>query len=231
MTALTGTLLPAVAKLRGQPRSHSKPGNLLTDEKFARFLGELSVGTKTSTALTMLRISPSSLEGRIREDKKAKGQIDDARVVSLRRLWSEDVLEAVLVNIAMGATVKQACTDVEMQGSIASFYSLILRDPTMREAYDEARTIQAEKMAIDDIIEIADETENDETWDGKGNAAAVNRARLKVDSRKWIAGKLNFKRFGDKQQVDLEANIVVDHAARLEEARKRKEVAHNQRNK
>jgi len=232
MTALTGVLLPAVAanKTRKQRAEDNKKATVvrkpITETKWKELLGVISTGATLPTALKQLKIYPSALEAHLSADKKAKSQLDDAKIKALRATWSEDMLEDVLVSIAMGATVTQACRDANMAGNIETFYRLMLRDPTMKEAYDEARMIQAEKMAIDDIIEISDETENDETWDGKGNAAAVNRARLKVDSRKWIAGKLNFKRFGDKQQVDLEANIIVDHAARLEEARKRKEAAH-----
>lgn len=220
MTALAGTLLPATQGGKGKGGiAHN-----ISDEKWAKFIGRISTGELIKPTLKSLQIHRSSLEAKLL-DKKARSQYDNAKIMAMRQIWAEDVLEDVLVNIAMGGTVAQACKEAFMEEHVDSFYRLIMRDPAVKEAYDEARTIQAEKMAIDDIIEISDDVANDETWDGKGNSAAVNRSRLKVDSRKWIAGKLNFRRFGDKQQVDLEANIVVDHAARLEAARKRKENA------
>lgn len=217
--ALKGVLLPAVS---GET---TMPAYVVEENTWKRFIGAVSSGTRVKSALSKANMSHGSLEAALL-DKKLRSQYDDAKTKALRIAWSEEVLEDVLVAIAMGATVKAACEQSFMEDKIDSFYRLMLRDPGIREAYDEARMIQAEKMAIDDVIEIADDKEKDETWDGKGNSAAVNRSRLMVDSRKWIAGKLHYKRFGDRQQVDVDANVVVDHAARLEAARKRKENAY-----
>ena len=157
---------------------------------------------------------------------QAKATWEDAKTAALWRNWDLETLEDILAKVAAGGTVRSAIAEFALEegpNAEVMFYRLILRDPVMKQMYDEARMIQAEKMAIDDVIEIADDTSNDETADGRPNSAAVNRSRLKVQSRQWIAGRLHFKRFGDKQQIDLDANITVDHAARLEEARRRKD--------
>lgn len=228
MTALTGTLLPAVAskRVKGKnlnTRPKSKPQRQFSEQTWSQFLGRIANGEGVPQSVKAMRMTPSVLEGYLTTNKKAKGQLDDAKLKSLHRLWSEDMLEEALVSIAMGSTVRQACSKVLMEDNVDSFYRLVMRDPNVKIAYEESRMIQAEKMAIDDIIEIADDAENDETFDGKPNSAAVNRARLKVDSRKWIASKLHYKRFGDRIHQDIDATVVVDHAARLEAARKRKD--------
>ena len=61
-----------------------------------------------------------------------------------------------------------------------------------REQYAHAREVQAEVRA-DEIVDIADATEG-------GSNEAVQSARLRVDSRKWIASKLLPKKYGDKIQ-------------------------------
>lgn len=233
MTALTGTLLPAIAADRkthlnkkARASNHSEDKFCLSPRKWELVLGRVSAGENVNVAIKGLMIAKSLFEGHLLADKKAKGQLDDAKLQALHRIWSEDMLESVLVDIAMGATVKQACTNVFMEDRIDTFYRVIMRDPAAKEAYEEARMIQAEKMAIDDIIEISDNAAMDETIEGKPNSAAVNRSRLKVDSRKWIASKLHYKRFGDRIQQDVEQHLVIDHAARLDAARKRKEKAH-----
>ncbi len=58
------------------------------------------------------------------------------------------------------------------------------------EQYTRARQAQAELRA-DEIIDIADGAEH-------GASEAVQAARLRVDARKWAAGKLAPKRYGDK---------------------------------
>jgi hypothetical protein len=237
MTALTGTVLPAIAADRKTDLRSKTPVKPqievrgMSPQKWDKVLGRVAHGENIRNAIRGLKIAPSVLEGHLISDKKAKEQLDNAKIQALYRVWSEELLEDALVAIALGATVKQACAQVGLENKIDSFYRLIMRDPSAKEAYEEARMIQAEKMAIDDIIEISDDSDKDETFDGKPNSAAVNRARLMVDSRKWIASKLHYKRFGDRIQQDIEQNIVVDHAARLEAARKRKDDAYAKRKK
>ena len=72
-----------------------------------------------------------------------------------------------------------------------------------RDQYAHARAMQADRL-FDEAIEIADDASADwvETDDGKKvlNHEHVQRSRLRVDTRKWAAGKLAPKRYGDKLQ-------------------------------
>ena len=72
------------------------------------------------------------------------------------------------------------------------------------ELYARAREARADKLA-EDIIEIADASENDTYTDENGvertNQEVVARARLRVDARKWLAAKMLPKKYGDKLQV------------------------------
>ena len=70
-----------------------------------------------------------------------------------------------------------------------------LRDPDKKEfleSYLCAREAQADLLS-DEIIEIADET-----GDAKERATDIASARLRNDARKWKAGKLSPKKYGDK---------------------------------
>jgi hypothetical protein len=73
-----------------------------------------------------------------------------------------------------------------------------------RDQYARARETQADSLA-DDILSIADDARND--WmekhgeDDKGwqeNGEALRRSQLRIDSRKWLAGKMKPKKYGDK---------------------------------
>ena len=69
--------------------------------------------------------------------------------------------------------------------------------------YARARDLRADTL-FDEALEIADETSDD--WiraeDEKKvlDHEHVQRSRLRVDTRKWAAGKLAPKRYGDKLQ-------------------------------
>ena len=70
-----------------------------------------------------------------------------------------------------------------------------------REQYTRAREAQAEIMA-DEIKDIADDDPMEEWMTKAGkvvrrDSAGVNRNRLRVDARKWVAAKLLPKKYGD----------------------------------
>ncbi len=77
--------------------------------------------------------------------------------------------------------------------------------PLFGEQYARAKAAQIENLA-DEIIEIADNTSRDvfEGSDGQIviNSGAINRDRLRIDSRKWTASKLLPKVYGDKKDTD-----------------------------
>ena len=66
--------------------------------------------------------------------------------------------------------------------------------------YTRAKEDQADLLA-EQILEISDDKAGDllsGEFGEVGNTANIQRARLQVDSRKWIAAKLKPKKYGDK---------------------------------
>jgi hypothetical protein len=71
------------------------------------------------------------------------------------------------------------------------------------DQYARAREAQADKLA-EDILAIADDGSNDtyKTEDGEAtNYDVIARSRLRVDARKWLAGKMAPKKYGEKVAV------------------------------
>lgn len=94
--------------------------------------------------------------------------------------------------------------------SVATVFNWLRDNKSFLDNYTRAKDCQADFMA-DEILEIADDTSNDTkyTEDGReyANSEWINRSRLRVDARKWIASKLKPKKYGDKLEVDLPNNI------------------------
>ncbi|MFZ2110073.1 MAG: hypothetical protein WAV18_32660 [Roseiarcus sp.] len=74
-----------------------------------------------------------------------------------------------------------------------------------RNQYNRAREAQADSL-VDDILPIADDARNDwmkrngENATGyQENGEALRRSALRIDARKWLAGKMAPKKYGDKQ--------------------------------
>lgn len=73
--------------------------------------------------------------------------------------------------------------------------------------YARAKDLQVEFL-VEECMEIADGSENDIVTINKGdeeyqqvNHENIQRSKLRIDMRKWQAGKLKPKKYGDKQQV------------------------------
>lgn len=81
---------------------------------------------------------------------------------------------------------------------------------------------------MEEILEIADDTSQDQLVDshGKVNHQAINRARLKIDTRKWLASKLVPKTYGThptEEEVDLKMEQDIKERFRLLDEKNRKE--------
>jgi hypothetical protein len=118
--------------------------------------------------------------------------------------YTPELADLICDRIANGESLRAICNDDEVPVK-ASTVCLWLKDhPEFAEQYTRAREIQADKL-FDEILEIADEREGDtvETPDGRElvNHDAIARAKLRVDARKWMAGKLRPKVYGDKIAV------------------------------
>jgi len=87
-----------------------------------------------------------------------------------------------------------------------TLYTWINEDKELYDRYARAKELQAHHIT-GQILEIADETSNDYSTNKFGeevtNNEAIARSRLKIDARKWLAGKLHQKVYGDKVSTEL----------------------------
>ena len=78
------------------------------------------------------------------------------------------------------------------------------------DLYEQACAIKAEKLA-DELVSIADDGTNDymtrQRQDGEEyevvNAEHIQRSRLRVDTRKWVASKLLPKKYGERNSIEV----------------------------
>jgi hypothetical protein len=75
------------------------------------------------------------------------------------------------------------------------FYPQLDRNPALAERYTAARVASLDTMA-EDAVAIADDP-----------AIDANKARVMVDTRKWFLSKLAPKKYGDRIDVSVSANI------------------------
>ena len=83
-----------------------------------------------------------------------------------------------------------------------SVYTWLRNDGDFLERYARAREAQADKLAKE-ILELSDKIEDD-------NPVRVQRARLQVDSRKWLAARLAPKKYGDHISHDVKGGTNIN---------------------
>lgn len=105
----------------------------------------------------------------------------------------------ICAKLVMGESLRSICSAEDMP-AIATVYLWLGKHPEFMEQYTRAREDQADTLA-DEIIDIADDATQDTIKvDGveRPNSEWINRSRLRVDARKWVASKLKPKKYGDK---------------------------------
>jgi hypothetical protein len=124
--------------------------------------------------------------------------------------YSDDAAVEICSRIASGEALTRVCQDDHLPG-ITTVYKWLVENATFAEHYTRARADQADTIA-DEIMLIAD-TEPD-----------PNRAKVRIDARKWIASKLKPQRYGEKIDISGEISnkitairrIIVDDGAEIE---------------
>ena len=151
--------------------------------------------------------------------KKAAGVAASARKATTKKKAPykydrESAIATVLEELASGRSLIAICQS-EGRPSFTTFMRWLAEQgeagDLLRDQYARAREAQAEFMA-EEILAIADEEctmvkadkhgSRDDDGDGHTevvfDATAVQRNRLRVDSRKWLLSKMVPKKYGDK---------------------------------
>lgn len=112
--------------------------------------------------------------------------------------YTEKTAGLICELIASGESLNRICKAVEGMPDKATVFRWMIAHSEFRDNYARAKEIQAELMA-EELLEIADDKSDDVSGELKlPNSVAVQRSKLQVDTRKWIASKLLPKKYGDK---------------------------------
>lgn len=117
--------------------------------------------------------------------------------------YTEELVGIILDRIASGESLNKIIKDKDMPAN-STVYKWLSIYPEFSEKYARARENQQEAMA-DEILLICDEEED------------VNRARLKVDTRKWLMARLAPKKYSDTKNLNLDAKVTMTHEEWLDQ--------------
>lgn len=124
--------------------------------------------------------------------------------------YNEEVAEEIIGRILDGQGVAEIGRD-ETMPSERTIFRWLAKYEEFCQRYARAKEISAEVMG-EELLDIADNGSND--WmerkdkDGENigwqvNGEAIQRSRVRIDTRKWLMGKLKPKKYGDKLGLNV----------------------------
>ncbi|MBQ0707851.1 terminase small subunit protein [Ochrobactrum sp. AP1BH01-1] len=128
--------------------------------------------------------------------------------------YTQEVADLICERIADGESLRTICDDQGMP-SRTTVFKWLSRFNEFADQYARAREAQADTL-FDEILSIADDGRND--WmektnkDGEVigevfNKEAVQRSSLRVEARKWMAGKLRPKKYSEKLDLNVSGSL------------------------
>ena len=109
--------------------------------------------------------------------------------------YTDEIADDICERLANGESLRRICLTPNYPRQ-ATVFRWIAANDKFREQYARAREAQADTLA-DEIIDIAD----GKRAEYEGGEADVQRDRLAMDARKWVAAKLKPKVYGEKQLI------------------------------
>lgn len=99
--------------------------------------------------------------------------------------FTQEIADEICERLVAGESLRAICAGDHMP-HVSTVCRWLARDDAFREQYAHARDAQADTLA-DETLQIADRADLD-----------PQDRRVRIDTRKWLAGKLKPKRYGEK---------------------------------
>lgn len=141
-----------------------------------------------------------------------KKKPEDKKTAGVESTYNQAVATEICERIAHGQSLRKICADEHMP-AVRTIFNWFHMFPEFLQQYTRAKQEQAEAFA-EEILDIADESSNDFIEDAatglkKLNSEHVQRARLRIDTRKWLMSKMMPKKYGDKLDVEQNGSLTI----------------------
>lgn len=112
--------------------------------------------------------------------------------------YTDEEADALCRWIAEGKSLRSWCLHTGREAF--TVYSWLRQRPDFASRYAQAHDDRSDSLA-DEIIEIADAVADTDS------IAAVQAAKLRVETRKWVSAKLRPQKWGDKQVIENTGSV------------------------
>jgi hypothetical protein len=128
--------------------------------------------------------------------------------------YSEELGNKLCSELALGQSLRTVCKSDDMP-CVATVFNWFKLHEEFLEQYTRAKEESADALT-DEMLDIADDASNDwmEKLDKEEqpmgyqlNGDHVQRSRLRIETRKWLASKLKPKKYGEKIQQEISGEV------------------------
>lgn len=105
--------------------------------------------------------------------------------------YTKELSEQIISELLEGKSLRRIAKELGVMAN--TVLEWVHKHEDFKERYLLARLMYAE-FVFDEILEIADSPAND--------YSEVKKQQLQIDSRKWVLGKMNPKRYGKQLTID-----------------------------
>lgn len=129
--------------------------------------------------------------------------------------YTPEIATEICHRIAEGRSLRSICRDDDDMPGMRTVFQWLAAHEEFAQQYARAREAQADAI-VEETLEIADDGSNDwmerrsEAEKGAGinngwvlNGEHVQRSKLRCEQRRWWAGKIAPKKYGDKVTQEL----------------------------
>jgi hypothetical protein len=129
--------------------------------------------------------------------------------------YTAELAARICEYLSLGRSLKSICADPDMPCQ-STIYLWMTKHEEFSKMYTRAREDQADTLA-DEIVDISDDSTNDymlrRNRDGSEDRVVdqenIQRSRLRVEARKWVAAKLKPRKYGDRMAHVGEADAPI----------------------
>lgn len=124
-------------------------------------------------------------------------------------IFTQQLADDICERLSCGQSLTAMCRDVDHLPGTTTVFNWLHRRAEFREQYARARANWTEAK-VEEMEQISLDSGGDWIMTAKGpvyNREHVDRAKLRIDTLKWIVAKLLPKKWGDKMQLDVVTEV------------------------
>lgn len=121
--------------------------------------------------------------------------------------YNKEIGDEICLGVSTSSKgIERLCKENPDWPCFQTIYEWLIKVPSFGEEYYKAKRNQVTRL-IDECIDIADDSGFDAIVNAAGNVVcnneAINRARLRIYARQWMAERLEPKKYGQKNQTEI----------------------------